>query len=157
MPPTSKRDRLVKFYTRSGCHLCETAKQALEKYRTRFGLTIVEIDIDQDLCIHAGRHSGMPCEHHQGMDPLRYFARDPGGNCCVASPGSTLIFIVGSSNVVNRIVKPKRELDFPGMLRQLADLAQAREALGQVLDSVIVAMRLCVTCKDIIMRSPKPR
>ena len=48
MPPTSKRDRLVKFYTRSGCHLCETAKQALEKYRTRFGLTIVEIDIDQD-------------------------------------------------------------------------------------------------------------
>jgi glutaredoxin len=39
------------LYTRSGCHLCETAWQQLERARRRYGfvLEIVDIDTDADL------------------------------------------------------------------------------------------------------------
>lgn len=40
-------ERIV-LYTRAGCHLCDTAKEALERVRARTGVGWVEVDIDAD-------------------------------------------------------------------------------------------------------------
>lgn len=42
-----KHLRLV-MYTRQGCHLCESAWQALEQRRKRYGFTLETVDIDAD-------------------------------------------------------------------------------------------------------------
>ena len=36
------------LYTRHGCHLCETARQQLERARRRHGFTLRVIDVDTD-------------------------------------------------------------------------------------------------------------
>jgi hypothetical protein len=42
---------VVRFYTRRGCHLCETAEAALraEQARTPFTLEVFDIDLDPEL------------------------------------------------------------------------------------------------------------
>ena len=44
IPPMTQ----VILYTRAGCHLYEIAKGLLDKYRSKFGLEIKEVDIDRD-------------------------------------------------------------------------------------------------------------
>jgi hypothetical protein len=52
--------------------------------------------------------------------------------------------VVASARVVDRVVKPERELDVRGMLRQVGDLVEPGEALLEVLQRVIAAVRLAV-------------
>jgi len=42
----------VTLYTRAGCHLCDDAKQVLDRARTRaaFDLEVLDIDRDPALC-----------------------------------------------------------------------------------------------------------
>jgi glutaredoxin len=39
-------DLSVVLYTRRGCHLCDTAWQALEQARRRFGFALAAVDVD---------------------------------------------------------------------------------------------------------------
>ena len=61
----------ILLYTRSGCHLCEDAKLVLEKYRAQFGLTIVEVDIDQDAAIEAAYDCWVPVVEIDGKVRFR--------------------------------------------------------------------------------------
>jgi glutaredoxin len=47
MRPQLARSRLV-LYTRPGCHLCDVAKEALERVRERTGEAWTEVDITGD-------------------------------------------------------------------------------------------------------------
>ena len=40
--------REITLYTRAGCHLCEEAKAAIAPLLPQFGVTLREVDIDQD-------------------------------------------------------------------------------------------------------------
>ncbi len=47
--PSSKRTSpTLVFYTRSGCHLCDVAKEQLEQLRSRIPFEIEVRDVDQD-------------------------------------------------------------------------------------------------------------
>ena len=63
--------RKILLYTRSGCHLCEDAKLALEKYRSKFDLSIVEIDIDQNPTLKAAYDCWVPVVEIDGKVRFR--------------------------------------------------------------------------------------
>ena len=68
-PATGRRQ--VTLYTRRGCHLCEDAKQALEKHQAQFGLSIVEIDIDLDPALKAAYDCCVPVVEMDGKVRFR--------------------------------------------------------------------------------------
>jgi hypothetical protein len=46
--------RVVRLYTRSGCHLCEGAREAILALRSELGsFELEEVDIDSDDALHA--------------------------------------------------------------------------------------------------------
>lgn len=53
MGRANQRPIAVVLYTRAGCHLCDDAKRLLERYRDRYELGIIEIDIDRDPTLKA--------------------------------------------------------------------------------------------------------
>jgi len=44
--------RTVTLYGRPGCHLCDDARDALERVRERIGFSLVECDITRDDELH---------------------------------------------------------------------------------------------------------
>ena len=42
----------VTLYTRPGCHLCDDAREALERVRARAPFTLEEVDITADDALH---------------------------------------------------------------------------------------------------------
>lgn len=58
----------VTFYTRKGCHLCDDAKQVL----LAAGLTIEEVDIDQDPVLQARYNEEVPVVFIDGKKAFKY-------------------------------------------------------------------------------------
>ena len=45
--------RTVTLYSRPGCHLCDDAREVLERVHARAPFTLVEVDIETDDALHA--------------------------------------------------------------------------------------------------------
>lgn len=58
----------VTLYTRKGCHLCDDAKQVLRDA----GLTIEEVDIDQDPQLQARYNYEVPVVFLNGKKAFKY-------------------------------------------------------------------------------------
>jgi glutaredoxin len=43
---------IVTLFTRPGCHLCEEARESLERVQTRAPFTLEEVDIELDDALH---------------------------------------------------------------------------------------------------------
>jgi glutaredoxin len=44
----ASKPRVITFYTRPGCHLCEDAKTLIQPMLAEFGATLREVNIDDD-------------------------------------------------------------------------------------------------------------
>ena len=42
----------LKLYTRPGCHLCDVARDALQRARTQVAFAVEEVDIERDDALH---------------------------------------------------------------------------------------------------------
>jgi glutaredoxin len=58
----------VTLYTRKGCHLCDEAKQVLRAA----GLTVEEVDIDQDPGLQARYNNEVPVVFLNGRKAFKY-------------------------------------------------------------------------------------
>jgi glutaredoxin len=45
--------KTVTLYSRPGCHLCDDAREVLERVQARAPFTLVEVDIETDDVLHA--------------------------------------------------------------------------------------------------------
>jgi glutaredoxin len=61
----------VVLYKRTGCHLCDVARELLGKFQAEFRLTIVERDIDSDPELLARYKEKVPVVEVQGKE--RFF------------------------------------------------------------------------------------
>ena len=62
----------ITLYTRTGCHLCEEAKQVLEEARTRWAFDLQEIDIDSDPALKALYNEEVPVIAINGVKAFKY-------------------------------------------------------------------------------------
>ncbi len=46
---TRVRPRLIQFYTRHGCHLCDDSWEVLQQLRTQYGFVLEKVDVDSDV------------------------------------------------------------------------------------------------------------
>ena len=51
---------VVTLYTRAGCHLCDEAKAQMAPLLREFGVTLREVDIDQDPALRAEYNDDVP-------------------------------------------------------------------------------------------------
>ena len=63
----------VTLYSRPGCHLCEDAREALERVRRRAPFTIDEIDIESDDQLHARYLERIPVVALDGEELFEFF------------------------------------------------------------------------------------
>ena len=63
----------VTLYSRPGCHLCDDARAALERVRTRAPFRIDEIDITQDDWLHARYLERIPVVALDGEELFDFF------------------------------------------------------------------------------------
>jgi glutaredoxin len=59
-PRPAAKPREVTLYTRPGCHLCEEAKAAMAPLLREFGVTLREINIDDDPALRELYGSDVP-------------------------------------------------------------------------------------------------
>jgi glutaredoxin len=69
-PPSGVRFERVVLYTRPGCHLCDLARETLEKHRDSLPPPI-EIDIDTDPALHARFSTCVPVVEIDGKIRFR--------------------------------------------------------------------------------------
>ncbi len=62
----------VTLYTRSGCHLCDTAKEQLQRARRGAAFELEEIDIDSDPELHALYNEEVPVIAINGKKAFKY-------------------------------------------------------------------------------------
>ena len=62
----------VTLYTRTGCHLCDTAKQQLRRVSRRADFDLEEIDIDSDPELRALYHEEVPVIAINGRKAFKY-------------------------------------------------------------------------------------
>jgi glutaredoxin len=60
-------DQVVTIYTRCGCCLCDQARQLLERH----GLTVQEVDVDNDEQLHAKYNECVPVVVIDGRERFR--------------------------------------------------------------------------------------
>ncbi|MSV29028.1 MAG: glutaredoxin family protein [Bryobacterales bacterium] len=72
MPPLRPR---VTLYTRKGCCLCDEAKRALLRARTRKPFDLEEVDIDLDLALRAEYNEEVPVIAVNGRRLFQYEVR----------------------------------------------------------------------------------
>jgi glutaredoxin len=62
----------VRVYSAPGCHLCEVAKELLEREREAAGFDLVEIDITGDLELEAAYREQIPVVLVAGRKAFKY-------------------------------------------------------------------------------------
>ena len=65
--------RTVTLYSRPGCHLCDDAREVLERVRTRAPFTLEEVDIETDDALHARYLERIPVVALDGEELFDYF------------------------------------------------------------------------------------
>lgn len=68
---------LVTFYTRKGCHLCDVAREEIEKLRPTSDFRMEIVDIDQDPELQAKFTAEVPVVFINGKKAFKYRI-DPG-------------------------------------------------------------------------------
>jgi glutaredoxin len=63
----------VTLYGRAGCHLCEEAREALDRVRARAPFQLDEIDIETDDALHARYLERIPVIALDGEELFDYF------------------------------------------------------------------------------------
>jgi glutaredoxin len=63
----------VRLYSRPGCHLCEEARQALERVRAQAPFDLHEINIETDDALHARYLERIPVVTLDGDELFQYF------------------------------------------------------------------------------------
>ena len=76
-PTSAARDvpavRTVTLYSRPGCHLCDEAREALERVRRRRRSSLDEVDIERDDALHARYLERIPVVALDGEELFDYF------------------------------------------------------------------------------------
>jgi glutaredoxin len=65
--------RLVTLYGRPGCHLCDDAREALERVRRRHPFDLDEVDITREDALHARYLERIPVVALDGEELFEYF------------------------------------------------------------------------------------
>jgi glutaredoxin len=65
--------RVVTLYGRPGCHLCDDAREALERIRRRHPFDLDEVDITRDDALHARYLERIPVVALDGEELFEYF------------------------------------------------------------------------------------
>ena len=68
--------RTVTLYTKPGCHLCDRAKEVIQRcqQRAEFGLTVVDISVNPELESRYGQD--IPVILLDGVEIARHFVRE---------------------------------------------------------------------------------
>ena len=65
--------RTLTLYTRPGCHLCDDARDALERARTLLDFAVEEVDIERDDALHRRYLERIPVVELGGEVLFEYF------------------------------------------------------------------------------------
>jgi glutaredoxin len=65
--------KTVTLYSRPGCHLCDDAREALERVHARAPFTLREVDIETDDALHARYLERIPVVALDGEELFDYF------------------------------------------------------------------------------------
>jgi glutaredoxin len=65
--------RTVTLYSRPGCHLCDDAREALQRVRAQAPFTLKEVDIETDDALHARYLERIPVVALDGEELFDYF------------------------------------------------------------------------------------
>jgi glutaredoxin len=65
--------RTVTLYSRPGCHLCDDAREALQRVRARAPFRLQEVDIETDDALHARYLERIPVVALDGEELFDYF------------------------------------------------------------------------------------
>jgi glutaredoxin len=63
---------IVTLYSRPGCHLCDEARESLQRVQTRAPFTLQEVDIESDDTLHARYLERIPVVAVNGQDLFDY-------------------------------------------------------------------------------------
>ena len=63
---------IVTLYHRPGCHLCDEAREALQRVQSRAPFTLQEVDIEADDALHARYLERIPVVSVNGEDLFDY-------------------------------------------------------------------------------------
>ena len=63
----------VALYTRPGCHLCDDARDAIERVRATTPFELVEIDIESDDALHRAYLERIPVVTLDGAELFEHF------------------------------------------------------------------------------------
>ena len=63
---------IVTLYGRPGCHLCDEARESLQRVQTRVSFTVQEVDITTDDVLHARYLERIPVVSVDGEDLFDY-------------------------------------------------------------------------------------
>jgi glutaredoxin len=63
---------IVTLYSRPGCHLCDEARESLQRVQTRAPFTLEEVDIETDDALHARYLERIPVVAVNGQDLFDY-------------------------------------------------------------------------------------
>jgi glutaredoxin len=63
----------VTLYTRRGCHLCDDARDAIERVRENAPFSLVEIDIESDDALHRAYLERIPVVELDGEELFEHF------------------------------------------------------------------------------------
>ena len=69
---------IVTLYSRPGCHLCDEAREALERVRAQAPFTLEEVDIETDDALHARYLERIPVVALDGEELFDYLGRRGG-------------------------------------------------------------------------------
>jgi len=72
-PPAGRRIAVVTLYARPDCHLCEQARQALERVRAEHAFELIERDIDRDGSLQRAYFDRIPVVALDGEELFDYF------------------------------------------------------------------------------------
>jgi glutaredoxin len=63
----------VTLYTRPGCHLCDDAREAIERVREQTPFDLLEIDIESDDALHSAYLERIPVVALDGEELFEHF------------------------------------------------------------------------------------
>ena len=63
----------VTLYTRPGCHLCDDARDAIERVRADAPFSLVEVDIESDDALHRAYLERIPVVELDGEELFEHF------------------------------------------------------------------------------------
>lgn len=62
----------IEIYSRPQCHLCDDAKEVIERVRTRYGFTLRVINIEEDPQLEAAYGTQIPVIFINGSKAFKY-------------------------------------------------------------------------------------